>query len=83
MERNLKEKIEYFLSNFNAKKINEYFCNGEFLDDCDAGFEKNEPIAVLDYLTDAFYTIDIDYRDTEKFADKVKEALLTVLQMLS
>ena len=81
MERTLKEKIEFFLKNFNAKKINEYFCNGDFLNDCDTYFEKNSSVAVLDYLTDAFYTIDIDYRETDKFADKVKETLLTALQM--
>lgn len=78
----MKEKIEYFLNNFNANEIDEYFCNGEFLDDCDTYFEKTTPEDVLDYLTDAFYTIDIDYRGTGMFADKVKETLLKALQMI-
>ena len=42
----------------------EYFANGEFVDDCDAYFEQNEPTEVLDYLGDSFCDIDIDYRDT-------------------
>lgn len=83
MERDLKKKIECLLKDFNAKETNEYFCNGDFLDDCDAYFEENAPADVLDYLTDAFYTIDVDFRDTDKFDNKVQEALLTALQMLS
>ena len=81
MESNLKVKIESFLKEFDAKKINEYFCNGEFLDDCDIYFEKNTPENVLDYLTDAFFYIDMDYRDTDKFSDMVKETLETALKM--
>ena len=78
----LKEKLEELL-NEDVREVNEYFCNGEFLDDCNNYFEKNAPVEVLDYLTDAFYTIDIDYRDTEGFADAVKRALLKALQMVT
>ena len=78
----LKEKLEELL-NEDVREVNEYFCNGEFLDDCNNYFEKNAPVEVLDYLTDAFYTIDIDYRDTEEFADAVKGALLKALQMVT
>ena len=78
----LKDKLESFLVNFDAWKINEYFANGEFVDDCDAYFEQNEPTEVLDYLGDSFCDIDIDYRDTNQFAVKVKETILIALEML-
>ena len=78
----LKDKLESFLMDFDARAINEYFANGEFVDDCDAGFEQNEPTEVLDHLGDSFYDIDIDYRDTDQFAIKVKETILRALEML-
>ena len=78
----LKNKLESFLIDFDAIAINEYFANGEFVDDCDAYFEKNEPTDILDYLTESFYDIDIDYRDTNQFTNKVKETILATLEML-
>ena len=77
----LKNKLESFLIDFDAEATNEYFANREFVDDCDTYFEQNEPICILDYLTDSFYEIDINYRDTNQFAIKVKETILKALEM--
>lgn len=81
-DHKLKDKLIDLLNNFNATEINEYFSGGEFVDDCDKYYERNTSTYVLDQLTNAFYTIDVDYRDTDKFSDMVKEALEEALRML-
>ena len=81
MKMNLKEKLQSLLDE-DANDVNEYFANGEFLDDCNNCFEGTEPEEALDYLTDAFYTIDVDYRDTPEFLDAVKGVLIEALKWL-
>lgn len=81
MESNLKDKVNYFLNNFNAVEINEYFCNGSFVDDCIKYYDNNSPASIIDYLNDTFLYIDMDYRETDKFSDMVKGTLETALKM--
>lgn len=83
MESNLKDKIRYFLDNFNPIEINEYFGNGSFIDDCEKYYDNNSPAPIITYLNDAFFYIDMDYRDTDKFSDMVKETLETALKMFN
>lgn len=85
MERNLKETLQKLLNEFNANFIDEYFCNGSFLEDCEKMFEVNSTereLEVIEYLTSKFYDIDIDYRDTDKFEEIVKQTIEEAINML-
>lgn len=82
MEKTLINKLKYFLNNFNAVDINEYFNNGSFEEDCIKYYDNNTPKDILEYLNDTFMDIDIDFRDTDKFEDKVKETLNIVIEKL-
>lgn len=81
MERDLKTVLQSFLNNFDANNINNYFAN-DFSDDWDIYLKNGTPIDVLEYLNDSFYNIDVDYRDTDIFEEKVKEALTHALKLL-
>ena len=81
MERDLKIVLQSFLNNFDANNINNYFAN-DFNDDWDIYLKNGTPINVLEYLNDSFYNIDVDYRDSDMFEEKVKEALNQALKLL-
>jgi hypothetical protein len=76
----LKSKIFYFLDNFNATEINEYFAN-DFIDDREEYFDKKERGCILDYLNDSFIDIDINFRDSDNFEKLVRDTLETALKM--
>lgn len=87
MGKNLINTLKGFLKNFDAKNVNEYFVNGEFLDDCVNYFENakttKKELEVLDFLTERFYDIDVNYRETEKFEKMVKETIEKAIEMLN
>ena len=55
--------VDNIINKFNSREINEYFVNGEFLDDCVNYFENakttKKELEVLDFLTERFYDIDV------------------------
>lgn len=84
MKKDLKDELEKFLTNFNAREINHYFAC-DFYDDWDNYYIKNDYPnieIVLQYLNDAFIDIDVDYRDTKDFDGMVKRTLEKALKML-
>lgn len=86
MERTIKEQLNYFLNNFNAKEINHYFAV-DFSDDWDNIYikEKYSNIEeVLSYLNDSFIDIDLKYVDTDVLdEEEIRKILIKALEMLS
>ncbi len=76
MEKTLIELLKEFLAKYDIEKINHYFAT----DFCDEYTEENE--AVLDYLTEEFYTIDIMIHDEKSVDTKIKDVLNTAINML-
>lgn len=81
MEKNLREKLLDLQKNVKPIDINEYFAS-DFADDY-AYFEQDKiSTKVLDFLNTEFIDIDIDYRDTSNFENKVYDTLEKALLML-
>ncbi|MGB4984666.1 MAG: hypothetical protein WBO70_02695 [Erysipelotrichaceae bacterium] len=81
MEKSLKNQLEYFLENFNAHDIHEYFCNGSIGDDWEEFFHKNSDESIYDYLMSEAYTIELDYWDAPDFDERVRKTIETALTM--
>lgn len=83
MEYTLKEQLIYFLNNFNAKYINDYF-GANFSYDYDRWEKEENNIKVLEFLNDEFINIDndLDIHGTSKLDERVRKCLEKALEML-
>lgn len=79
METKTKEYIKFknlldSLTNKSAKQINHYFAC-DFSGDIDELEKDINLMKILEYLNEEFINIDINYRETNEFENKVYEAL--------